>query len=470
MTVRTRFAPSPTGHLHVGGARTALFAWLHARHHSGQFILRIEDTDRERSTAEHEAAIVDAMAWLGLDYDEGPYRQTARLDRYAQVLEELLRAGHAYHCYCSRERLDALRERQLANHEKPRYDGRCRNRTGPPPAGIRPVTRFRTSTDGEVIVPDLIRGPVRFANDELDDLVLARPDGTPTYNFCVVVDDLDMAVSCVIRGDDHLNNTPRQIHILRALGGTLPEYAHVPMILGADGKRLSKRHGDVSVLEYRSRGYLPDALLNYLVRLGWSHADQEIFGRDELVALFDVRDVNRAASVFNPDKLDWLNAQYLRQRDPQALAPLLREQLERLGATDAGPPLAEVVVALRERASTLEELARKARVYYQDQVPIDPAAARKHLRPELAPALEAVHRELGKVVQWDSTAIHAAVAAAVAASGVKFGAMAQLLRVLATGAEVSPAIDVTLALVGRERTLARLANAPAQLVHGAATP
>lgn len=470
MTVRTRFAPSPTGHLHIGGARTALFSWLHARRHGGEFALRIEDTDRERSTAEFEAAILEAMAWLGLDHDVGPVYQSRRMDRYAQLLEELLRSGHAYHCYCTRERLDALRERQLAAREKPRYDGHCRDRSGPAPAGVSPVIRFRTPVGDDVVVQDLVRGPVRFANAELDDLILARSDGTPTYNFCVVVDDLDMGITCVIRGDDHLNNTPRQLHILHALGGAVPEYAHVPMILGADGRRLSKRHGDTSVLEYRERGYLPEALLNYLVRLGWSRGDQEIFGRDELVAQFDVRDVGRAASVFNPDKLDWLNAHYLRSADVQALVPLLRPRLEALGASADGPPPEAVIAALRERAVTVDELARKAQVFYRDEVSWNDAAVRKHFRPELADALEQARQAFAALPEWTSQALHDALAGTVQQTGVKLGALAQLLRVASTGTDVSPGIDVTLALVGRERALERIERAQRRLAELAGQP
>jgi glutamyl-tRNA synthetase len=464
MSVRTRFAPSPTGHLHVGGARTALFAWLHARHHGGEFALRIEDTDRERSTPEFEAAILEAMAWLGLDYDIGPVYQSRRLERYAQIAEQLLRAGHAYRCYCTREELEALRERQLAAREKPRYDGRCRSRRGPAPSGAAPVVRFRTPLEGEVVVEDLVRGRVRFANDELDDLILVRSDGSPTYNFCVVVDDLDMAVTTVIRGDDHLNNTPRQIHILRALGGALPEYAHVPMILGADGKRLSKRHGDVSVLEYRARGYLPHALLNYLVRLGWSHGDQEVFTRAELAALFDVRQVNRAASVFNPDKLDWLNAHYLREAPPSALAPLLRDALVRMGEDPScGPDPADAVAAFRERVSTVDELASRAAPYYRAEVRLDEAAVRKHFKRELEPALAGARDALAALPAWTAAAIRDALAHQAAEAGVKFGPLAQLMRVAVTGGDVSPSIDATLVLVGRERTLTRLEHALGQL-------
>src|SRR5579863_6074127 len=330
MTVVTRFAPSPTGLLHVGGARTALFCWLYARRMRGKFILRVEDTDRERSTEEAVRVILDGMAWLALDADEGPYFQTQRFDRYREVLRGMLSAGTAYYCYCTKRELDAMRQQQIARKEKPRYTGVCRDRTVPR-EGVEPVVRFRNPLDGAVVVQDLVHGPVTFENIELDDLIIARSDGTPTYNFCVVVDDRDMGVTHVIRGDDHLNNTPRQMNMLEALGATPPAYAHVPMILGPDGAKLSKRHGAVSVLQYQEEGFLPDALLNYLVRLGWSHGDQEIFTREEMIAAFDIHDVNKAASAFNPEKLLWLNQQHLMRATPASLVPHLRAQLRRIG-------------------------------------------------------------------------------------------------------------------------------------------
>ncbi len=327
----TRFAPSPTGMLHIGGVRTALFSWLHARRHGGSFILRVEDTDRERSTDEAVRVILEGMRWLGLDADEGPFYQTHRYDRYREVIQHLLDEGKAYRCYCSKEELDAMREAQLARKEKPRYDGRWRDSTATPPAGVAPVIRFKNPLDGEVVVEDLVHGRTVFQNTELDDLIIQRSDGNPTYNFCVVVDDMDMSVTHVIRGDDHLNNTPRQINMLKALGATPPIYAHVPMILGADGAKLSKRHGAVSVLEYQKDGFLPDALLNYLVRLGWSHGDQEIFTREEMIAAFDIAHVNKAASAFNPDKLLWLNQQHIMKAPRALLAAALRDQLAMLG-------------------------------------------------------------------------------------------------------------------------------------------
>ncbi len=348
MTVVTRFAPSPTGMLHIGGVRTALFSWLHARHAGGRFILRVEDTDRERSTDEAVRVILEGMAWLALDADEGPYFQSQRYDRYRAVLAQMLEQGQAYRCYCSKAELDALREQQLARKEKPRYDGRCRERTEPR-AGVEPAIRFRNPLDGEVVVEDLVHGRVVFQNAELDDLIIARSDGNPTYNFCVVVDDMDMGVTHVIRGDDHLNNTPRQMNMLRALGARAPVYAHVPMILGPDGAKLSKRHGAVSVLQYQQDGYLPDALLNYLVRLGWSHGDQEVFSREEMVAAFDIRDVNKSAAAFNPEKLLWLNQQHMMRAPVGQLAQGLKLQLATLG------------VELRGRAAARGRRQRAAR-------------------------------------------------------------------------------------------------------------
>src|SRR5690606_15147708 len=340
MTVRTRFAPSPTGYLHIGGARTALYCWLYARRHGGKFILRIEDTDLERSTAESVNAILEGMTWLGLEYDEGPFYQTKRFDRYREVIEQLLREGKAYHCYCSKERLEQLRAEQMARKEKPRYDALCRNGVANPPPGVKPTVRFKNPQDGAVVVEDLIRGRVVYQNSELDDLIIARADGSPTYNFTVVVDDMDMNITHVIRGDDHLNNTPRQMNMFAALGATPPKYAHVPMILGPDGARLSKRHGAVSVMQYRDDGYLPEALLNYLVRLGWSHGDQEIFTLDEMIQLFDVADVHKSPAAVNPDKLLWLNQHYLKTSDPKHVAHHLSYHLGKLGIDPAeGPDL-----------------------------------------------------------------------------------------------------------------------------------
>src|SRR5579871_3237997 len=368
MTVVTRFAPSPTGLLHVGGVRTALFSWLYARRMKGKFILRVEDTDRERSTDEAVRVILEGMQWLALEADEGPYYQTKRFDRYKEVIRGMLDDGTAYHCYCTKQELDEMREQQIARKEKPRYSGVCRHRTTPR-EGVNPVVRFRNPTDGAVVVEDLVHGSVTFQNRELDDLIIARSDGTPTYNFCVVVDDMDMGVTHVIRGDDHLNNTPRQMNMLRALGATPPVYAHVPMILGPDGAKLSKRHGAVSVLQYQQQGYLPDALLNYLVRLGWSHGDQEVFTRTEMIAAFDIHDVNKAASAFNPEKLLWLNQQHMMRAPPAHVVPYLQAQLRRLGIDSDDQVLLEgVIVAQRERSKTLKEMAQSSRFLFVDSV------------------------------------------------------------------------------------------------------
>ena len=456
MTVVTRFAPSPTGLLHVGGVRTALFSWLYARRMQGKFILRVEDTDRERSTDEAVRVILEGMQWLGLGADEGPYYQTQRFDRYREVLAGMLKAGTAYHCYCTKQELDALREAQIARKEKPRYTGLCRARTAPRP-DVAPVIRFRNPLEGAVVVEDLVHGTVTFQNAELDDLIIARSDGTPTYNFCVVVDDMDMGITHVIRGDDHLNNTPRQMNMLQALGATPPVYAHVPMILGPDGAKLSKRHGAVSVLQYEEEGYLPDALLNYLVRLGWSHGDQEVFTREEMIAAFDIHDVNKAASAFNPEKLLWLNQQHMMRAAPAALVPHLKAQLQRLGLDSSDQPLLEgVIVAQRERAKTLKEMAQNSRFFFVEQIVIDPKAAAKHLSGE-APALLAQARaRLAALPDWDSAAINAALNELAAQLQSGFGKIAQPLRVAVTGTAVSPPIDATLALLGRQRTLARI--------------
>jgi glutamyl-tRNA synthetase len=456
MTVVTRFAPSPTGLLHVGGARTALFCWLYARRTGGKFILRIEDTDRERSTEEAVRVILEGMAWLGLDADEGPYYQTQRFDRYREVLSGMLQAGTAYHCYCTKQELDALREQQIARKEKPRYTGVCRNRSEPRP-GVSPVVRFRNPLDGAVVVQDLVHGPVTFQNAELDDLIIARSDGTPTYNFCVVVDDMDMGVTHVIRGDDHLNNTPRQMNMLQALGATLPLYAHVPMILGPDGAKLSKRHGAVSVLQYQEEGYLPDALLNYLVRLGWSHGDQEVFTRAEMIAAFDIHDVNRAASAFNPEKLLWLNQQHMVRAEPATLVPHLRAQLRRLGLDSSDQQLLEgVIVAQRERAKTLKEMAQNSRFFFVDRIEVDPKAAAKHLGGDALPTVAQVRERLVSLPEWNAATIHAALNELATRLNSGLGKIAQPVRVAVTGTAVSPPIDATLALLGRERTLARL--------------
>jgi glutamyl-tRNA synthetase len=459
MTIRTRFAPSPTGYLHIGGARTALFSWLYARKHGATFILRIEDTDLERSTAESVNAILEGMTWLGLEYDEGPFYQTHRFDRYKDVIRQLMGSGHAYHCYCSKEELDAMREEQMARKEKPRYDGRCRHRSEPR-EGVSPVVRFRNPDEGEVVIDDLVKGRIVVRNAELDDLIIARSDGSPTYNLTVVVDDLDMRITHVIRGDDHVNNTPRQINILKALGAELPKYAHVPMILGADGARLSKRHGAVSVMQYRDDGYLPEAVLNYLVRLGWSHGDQEIFSIDEMIAAFDIPAINVSASTFNPDKLLWLNHHYLMHGDPLHVAHHLRWHLGQLGIDPTtGPDPVEVVKAQRERNKTLVDMAKASEFFYRDFDAYDEKAAKKNLTPEAAAGLEALRESLEALYPWGREAIHEAVAATAEKLGVKMGGVAQPLRVAVSGTSVSPPIDLTLELLGKNKTLARIDRA-----------
>jgi glutamyl-tRNA synthetase len=459
MSVRTRFAPSPTGLLHIGGVRTALFCWLYARRHHGTFILRVEDTDRERSTDAAVQVILDGMDWLGLKPDEGPFYQTRRMDRYREVIDQLLRAGKAYRCYCTKEELEALRAEQTARKEKPRYDGRWRERTDSRP-GVDPVIRFKNPLDGNVIVDDVIHGRVVFDNRELDDLIIARSDGSPTYNFCVVVDDMDMKVTHVIRGDDHLNNTPRQINMLQALEYTPPVYAHVPMILGPDGAKLSKRHGAVSVLQYREEGYLPAALLNYLVRLGWSHGDQEIFTLEEMAQHFDIKDVNKAASAFNPDKLLWLNQQHLMRTPLRELALPLQWQLGRLGveANDL-EQLEGIVAAQRERAKTLKEMAQASLFFFREFEQYDEKAARKNLTAESGPLLAAARDKFTQLSPWNAQGVHAALEAICAQAGVALGKVAQPVRVAVSGGAVSPPIDATVALLGKELATRRIDRA-----------
>lgn len=458
MTVRTRFAPSPTGYLHVGGARTALFSWLYARKHGGKFILRIEDTDLERSTAESINAILEGMTWLGLEYDEGPFYQTHRFDRYNEVIQELLENGLAYRCNCTKERLESLREGQMQRKEKPRYDGHCREKQVGP--GEPHVVRFRNPLHGAVVVDDIIRGRVLYQNSELDDLVLRRTDRTPTYNLSVVVDDADMGITNVIRGDDHLNNTPRQINILRAMGKEPPRYAHVPMILGDDGSRLSKRHGAVSVMEYRKQGVLPEALLNYLVRLGWSHGDQEVFSLDEMIELFDISNVNRAASTFNTEKLLWLNQHYIKNDDPARIARLLSPFMGDIGIDPAPYPLlVDVVRAQQERARTLVEMAEISAFFYRDFDAYEETAAKKHLRRAAREPLENARHALVAVGEWQPEFLHQAVVDVAANLGLNLGKVAQPLRVAVVGRAASPGIDITLHLVGREACLRRIDRA-----------
>ncbi|WP_456374981.1 glutamate--tRNA ligase [Thiolapillus sp.] len=458
MTVRTRFAPSPTGYLHVGGARTALFSWLYARKHGGRFVLRIEDTDLERSTQESVNAILEGMTWLGLEYDEGPFYQTHRFDRYNEVIEQLLEKGLAYRCDCSKERLDALREEQMKRKLKPRYDGHCRQREIDP---SRPhVIRFRNPVSGAVVFDDLVRGRIRVANEELDDLIIRRSDGSPTYNLTVVVDDADMNITHVIRGDDHINNTPRQINLLQALNLPVPQYAHLPMILGDDGARLSKRHGAVSVMQYREEGFLPEALLNYLVRLGWSHGDQEIFSLDEMVQLFELDEVNKAPSAFNTDKLLWINQHYLKSDDPGRIAHLLSPHLGKLDIDPAqGPDLVAVVEAQRERASTLVELAQISAFYYRDFENFDQKAAKKALKTGALEPLALVRARLAELPDWIREDIHAVIAGAVETLGVGFGKVAMPVRVAVTGGAPSPDLDLTMEMIGREACLRRIDKA-----------
>jgi glutamyl-tRNA synthetase len=458
--VRTRFAPSPTGYLHIGGARTALFSWAYAKKHGGTFILRIEDTDRSRSTEESVAAIVESLRWLGLDY-EGPYRQMDRLARYREVAERLIASGAAYYCYASREELEALREAQRARGEKPRYDGRWRpenaKRLGlKPPPGVEPVVRLRNPEEGEVSFRDLVKGPITVSNAELDDLVLLRADGVPTYNFGVVVDDLDMGITHVIRGDDHVNNTPRQLNIYAALGEPPPRFAHVPMILGPDGERLSKRHGAVSVTQYRDEGYLPEALVNYLARLGWSHGDAEIFSREEFVSWFDLEHISKSAARFNPEKLAWLNAHYVHHSPDARLAELVRPLLEARGAQLArGPRLERVVALLKERSATLVELAEAATLFYRYEEPA-PEELRRHASEKNLPVLEAFLAALAKLERWEREAIAAAGAAVLERTGAKLRDLAMPVRVMVSGRTHTPPWDALLELLGREAVLERL--------------
>ena len=461
MTVKTRFAPSPTGYLHIGGARTALYSWLIAQKQGGKFVLRIEDTDRERSTDEAVDVILQAMDWLGLNYDEGPIYQTQRSRRYQQVIDQLLEQGDAYHCYCSRELLDEMREQAMANKQKPRYDGRCRSVTAPI-EGVDPVVRFRNPLDGYVVVDDLVRGKVVISNSELDDLIIARSDGSPTYNLTVVVDDLDMQMSHVIRGDDHLNNTPRQINILSALGAQPPTYGHLPMILGGDGKRLSKRHGAVNVLQYRDQGYLPQALLNYLVRLGWSHGDQELFSIEEMIDLFDMQAVNRSAATFNPEKLLWINHQTIINCSATELIGPLQPHLQALSVdTHQGPELAAVIELQKERCKTLVELAEACRLFYGPLGEYNPKAAKKAFKGDAVGVLRLVRQKIAEIdqSQWKAESLHAALEATVTELDVGFGKVGQPLRVALTAGAPAPGLDLVMALLGRELVLARIDSA-----------
>ena len=454
--IRTRFAPSPTGYLHVGGARTALFNWLFARHHGGTFVLRIEDTDQARSSEAFNQAIVSGLFWLGLNPDEGPILQSSRFERYRALAEHLVEAGYAYRCYCTPEELAERRALQLSRKEKPRYDGHCREGASPRP-GITPVIRFRTPQTGTVAFTDLIRGPITFENQELDDLVILRSDGTPTYNFGVVLDDVDMAITHVIRGDDHINNTPRQIHIFDALGAALPAFAHVPMILGPDGSRLSKRHGAVSVEQYREDGFLPEALINYLVRLGWSHGDQEIFTPEEMVRLFDLTTVQRAPATFNREKLVWINQQYLKTLDPGRLEVALEPHLRAAGVHDVHEPsLQALVPLLNARSHTLKEMAELARPFYVAPLDFDDEDWNRHLGPGQQGLMQAIRDRLAQVEPWTPEVLHRLLQDIAETHGLKLGPVAQPIRVSLMGSAVSPPIDTTLAVLGRTEVLKRL--------------
>jgi len=457
MTVRTRFAPSPTGYLHIGGARTALYCWLEARHRGGEFVLRIEDTDRERSTQAAIDAILEAMDWLGLDYDEGPVYQTHRVARYKEVAEQLLAAGKAYYAYETREELDAMREAAMAKQEKPRYNGAARELNLPYKDDPNRVIRFKNPQGGSVVFDDLIKGRIEIANSELDDMVIFRPDGYPTYNFAVVVDDWDMGITEVIRGDDHINNTPRQINIYEALGAAVPKFGHMPMILDEAGAKLSKRTGAADVMQYKDAGYLPEALLSYLARLGWSHGDQEIFSRQELIDLFDVTNCNSKASRLDMAKLGWVNQHFLKSEDPAVIAPQLVYQLEKLGLdVAAGPAPADVVIALRERVQTLKEMAEKAVVWYTPLVEYDEAAVAKHFKPGADVALGKARELLAALPQWTAEAVGVALHDTAAALEIGMGKVAQPLRVAITGTQVSPDISHTVYLAGREEALKRI--------------
>ncbi len=461
--MRTRFAPSPTGYLHLGGARTAIFNWLFARHNQGKFVLRIEDTDRERSTEESVEEILKAMSWLGMDWDEGPFFQTQRMELYRETAQRLLEEGKAYYCYCTPEELEAMRKEALAKGEPPRYNGRCRGLSSPPPNAPPPVIRFKTPTEGKTVVRDLVKGEVVFPNSQLDDFIIVRSDGTPTYNFVVVVDDAEMGITHVIRGDDHLNNTPKQILLYEALGYEIPEFAHVSMILGHDHTRLSKRHGATSVLAYKREGYLPEALFNFLVRLGWSHGDQEVFTREELIEYFTLDSVSSAAAVYNPDKLLWLNAQHLKMANTSRLAEELVPFLEEEGILKGIEPdpvwLERVVASLKERAKTLKEMAQMARFYFEDPKEYDEKGKRKFLKPQVLPLFSELVEELQKLSTFSEEEVEAAFGRVLERHGLKLGKLAQPVRVALTGGTVSPGIFEVVSILGKETTVRRLKRA-----------
>lgn len=459
MSVVTRFAPSPTGYLHVGGARTALYSWLYAKSQGGEFVLRIEDTDIERSTEEAKQAILDGMEWLGLTWDKGPYYQTERFDRYKAIIQTLLEEGKAYKCFMPAEELDAIREQQKENGEKPRYPGTWRDRTDHP-EGQPYVIRFKNPLEGSVVFDDHVRGRIEISNTELDDLIIQRSDGTPTYNFCVVVDDWDMGISHVVRGEDHINNTPRQINILKALGAPVPEYAHVSMILGDDGKKLSKRHGAVSVMQYRDDGYLPQAVKNYLVRLGWAHGDQEIFSEQEMIELFSLDAIGQSASAFNTEKLVWLNQHYIKSLPAEEVASHASWHFEQQGISlENGPALTDVIAIQADRVKTLKELAQISAYFYQDYEEFDANAAKKHLRPVAKEALELVQQKLDAISDWNPQTIQAAINDTAEELGVGMGKVGMPLRVAATGSGNSPSLDVTLNLLSQDKIVERINKA-----------
>lgn len=457
--VRTRFAPSPTGYLHVGGARTALYSWLYAKHNNGEFVLRIEDTDLERSTPEATAAIIEGMEWLNLQWEHGPYYQTKRFDRYNQVIDEMIEQGLAYRCYCTKDRLEELRHTQEQNKEKPRYDRHCLHDHNHSPDEPH-VVRFKNPTEGSVVFDDAVRGRIEISNSELDDLIIRRTDGSPTYNFCVVVDDWDMGITHVVRGEDHINNTPRQINILKAIGAPIPTYAHVSMINGDDGQKLSKRHGAVSVMQYRDDGYLPEALINYLVRLGWGHGDQEIFSREEMINYFELDHVSKSASAFNTEKLQWLNQHYIRELPPEYVAKHLEWHYKDQGIdTSNGPALTEIVTMLAERCKTLKEMASSSHYFFEEFETFDEAAAKKHFKGNAAEALAKVKEKLTALSSWDLHSTHEAIEQTAAELEVGMGKVGMPLRVAVTGSGQSPSMDVTLVGIGRDRVLARIQRA-----------
>lgn len=460
MEVKTRFAPSPTGYLHIGGVRTALFSWLYAKHNQGKFVLRIEDTDRERSTQESVDAILRGIEWLGLDYDEGPFYQTQRFDRYHQVIEKLLSEDKAYRCYCTKAELDALRLEQQKNKQKPKYDGRYRDYSGPIPDDVDPVIRFKNPLDGEVIIQDQVLGDIVINNSELDDLIIARSDGTPTYNLTVVVDDLDMNITHIIRGDDHINNTPRQINMIDALGGSLPNYAHVPMILGNDGKRMSKRHGAVSVSAYEDDGYLPEALLNYLVRLGWAYGDQEIFSKQEMITLFSLANVNKSAAAFDIDKLQWLNQQYIKQAPNEKLISWVElAYANKHIKPNSSQQLNKVIDLQKDRVKTLAELTDNSEYFFADFDQYDQKSAKKHFKLSSLPILQVIKNKLSDLENWQAENIHQCIIDYSEESQLKLGKIAPPIRVAVCGSANSPSIDITLELIGKARVISRIEKA-----------